>query len=400
MLLTNCWLADRGGTELYVRDLALGLLRAGHHPAVWSPIVGEVAADLRSAGVPVFDDLASVAPIPDIVHCQHGDETRAALSRFPDVPGVYVQHDAEAWQDQAPPHPRLLRWAAVDELCRERLLAGGVDPDRITVVANSVDLERFSRRTPLPAQPRRALLFANTASEETYLPVVREACAKASLDLDIAGLGVGAVARRPEAMLGRYDVVFGKGRAALEALAVGCAVVVLDQRGIAGMVTSDRLPEWRRWNLGRRLLTGNHDAVRLVEELGRYDPVDAARCTDAVRAGSGVDAMVASLVSIYSDALDEWRVCGPPDARTELSTAAAKLATIGPLRLDVQLRDAQIAALEAEVVRLTADAAAARAALDDILGGRTMRWRNAVLQGPFGRLMPASDRKRDEIRGT
>jgi hypothetical protein len=409
VLLTNCWLAERGGTELYVRDLAIGLLRAGHRPAVWSPILGEVAADLRAAGIPVFDDLAAVAPAPDLVHCQHGDETRAALSRFPDVPGVYVQHDAEAWQDQVPSHPRLLRWAAVDELCRERLLASGIDPDRVSVVPNSVDLERFPRREPLPVRPRRALLFANTAREDTYLPVVRDACATAGLELDVAGIGVGAVTQRPEELLVRYDLVLAKGRAALEALAVGCAVVVLDQRGIAGMVTSDRLPEWRRWNLGRRLLSGAYTVARLVEELDRYDPLDAARCTDLVRGGCGLDGMVESLVSLYTDALDDWRCRGQPDARAELATAAAALATIGPLRLDVRLRDAQLAAadsietalrgraatLEAEVLRLASEAAASRAALDDILGGRTIRWRNAVVQGPLDRFFAmARDRNR------
>jgi hypothetical protein len=399
MLITNCWLADRGGTELYVRDLALGLQRAGYRPMVWSPIVGEVADDLRASGVPVFDDLEAVTPVPDMIHAHHGDETRAALSRFPDIPGIYVQHDAEAWQDEPPRHPRLLRWGAVDELCRERLVTAGIDPDRILVVPNSVDLDRFARRPPLPERPRRALMFSNTAREDGYVPVVREACERTGIDLDVAGIGVAAVVR-PEAVLDRYDVVFGKGRSALEALAVGCAVVVLDLRGMAGMVTSDQLTEWRRWNLGRRLLTRTHDTARLQEELARYDPCDAARCTDLVRSEAGLDGMVATLVTHYSSVLDEWRDFGPCDPRADLAAAAGRLATIGPLRLGVLRRDAQLAGigaragdleqeaillrqrtevLHAEVVRVTSDATALRGALDDILGGRTMRLRNAVV---------------------
>ena len=63
---------------------------------------------------------------PDVLHCHHTDQTRALLSRFPDRPGVYVQHDAEARIDVPPDHPRLLRYLAVDMVCRERLLARGI----------------------------------------------------------------------------------------------------------------------------------------------------------------------------------------------------------------------------------------------------------------------------------
>ena len=173
---------------------------------------------------------------------------------------------------------------------------------------------------------------------------------------------------------------------------MGCAVVVLDQRGIAGMVTSDRLPEWRRWNLGRRLLTGTHDVGRLVGQLERYDPRDAARCTDLVRAECGLDTMVESLVALYTESLDEWRAGCASDARAELISAAALLATIGPLRRDVLERDNQLAharsevesaaaragsaeaetsalrvrsiAMESDVARLESEAAAAHAALE------------------------------------
>ena len=59
VLVTNRVLANRTGTELYVRDLALGLLRRGHHPVAYSPLLGKVAEELRAASVPVVDDLAA-----------------------------------------------------------------------------------------------------------------------------------------------------------------------------------------------------------------------------------------------------------------------------------------------------------------------------------------------------
>ena len=61
VLLTNITLASRSGTEVNVRDLALGLLRRGHRPVVYSPELGEIAAEIRAATVAVVDDLAAIA---------------------------------------------------------------------------------------------------------------------------------------------------------------------------------------------------------------------------------------------------------------------------------------------------------------------------------------------------
>jgi len=44
---------------------------------------------------------------------------------------------------------------------------------------------------------------------------------------------------------GQYDVVFAKGRSAIEALACGCAVVVADYSRFAGLVTTKTLDHLR-----------------------------------------------------------------------------------------------------------------------------------------------------------
>ncbi len=332
VLVTNWGLVNRGGSELYVRDLAVGLLRRGCEPVVWSPLTGPVADDIRSEGVQVIDDLSTPIPEPDVLHCQHHDEALAALARFPGRPGLFVQHGAVPWQEEAPLHPRLLRYVAVDELCRARLLASGIDANRVTVIGNSVDLDRFAARDPLPARPRRALAFGNTAHEDGSLRYIRAACTRMGIELDVAGVGVGAPLINPEKHLADYDIVFAKARAALEALAVGCAVVVVDEAGVAGMVTADLLPEWLRWNLGRNLLVHPHDTDLLCDETDRYDPADVERCRDHVRAHCDLDAMIDALVAEQDHVLAEWARAEPPDPAAELVAASARLSLIGPLR--------------------------------------------------------------------
>src|SRR5438132_12739991 len=97
-----------------------------------------------------------------------------ALLRFPAVPAVYFCHGWAPWVE-APPHfPRIRRYVAVDQTCRDRLVCEHAIPeDRVRVLLNFVDLQRFKPRRPLPARPTRALFFSNYAREDTHLTAVR-----------------------------------------------------------------------------------------------------------------------------------------------------------------------------------------------------------------------------------
>ncbi len=63
---------------------------------------------------------------------------------------------------------------------------------------------------------------------------------------------MGTLVDDPERILPRYDLVFAKGRCALEAMAAGCAVIVCDAVGLGEMVTHGSVEEMRRWNFGAR----------------------------------------------------------------------------------------------------------------------------------------------------
>ena len=165
VLLTNHGLDHRGGTELYIRDVALGLLRRGHAPVVFSPVLGTVAAEIEAAGVPVVSSLEGLGEAPDIIHAQHHLPGMAALLRYPAVPAVSVCHGFLHWLE-APVHsPQVRRYLAVDDACRERLITKeGVPPERVRVVLNFADERRFFRReTPLPERPKTAQYCGNSS---------------------------------------------------------------------------------------------------------------------------------------------------------------------------------------------------------------------------------------------
>src|SRR2546423_14930015 len=99
VLLTNIWLANRGGSEIVVRDLATGLLRRGHRPIVYSPDLGEVAAELAAKGIVVIDDLRQLAEPPDLIHAHHSIPCGEALIRLPQTHAIYVCHAVALWLD-------------------------------------------------------------------------------------------------------------------------------------------------------------------------------------------------------------------------------------------------------------------------------------------------------------
>jgi hypothetical protein len=225
-----------------------------------------------------------------------------AMLRFPAVPALFVCHGWLPWQEAPPRFPSLRRYVAIDQLRRDRLvLEHGISPDRVTVLRNFVDLDRFRPRPPLPARPRRALLFSNQGSASGFGRTVLQACREAGLELDIVGVESGSIAARPQEILPMYDLVFARGRAALEALAVGAAVVLCDVEGGGAMVDTGNLDALRNQNFGLAALRPPVDAARLLAQIARYDPRDAARVSERVRREAGRDLIVSRLVELYEE---------------------------------------------------------------------------------------------------
>lgn len=306
ILITNHFLRGRTGSELYVCELATSLLRRGHTPIVYSPQLGPTARELRDATVPVIDNLDALSTPPDVIHGQHHVETMAALLRFPNTPAVFFCHGWLPWEETPPKHPRILHFVAVDDTCRDRLVCeSGVEEERVSVILNSVDVDQFLPRAPLPSKPARALVFSNGAA---HVAAVREACRRTELTLDVIGAEAGSVSTRPQDLLGQYDIVFAKARCALEAIAVGSAVVLCDTVGVGPMVTTREVDQLRRLNFGVRTLQGTVDPDVLEKEIARYDAVDAAEVSRRVRNGAGREAAIDQILALYDDVVTEFAV--------------------------------------------------------------------------------------------
>jgi glycosyltransferase involved in cell wall biosynthesis len=306
ILITAWRLIDYTGADLFTRDLAASLHGRGHEVVVYTPFPGRIAAALRQSGVPVINDLSRLTFAPQIIHGQHRPAMLNALKRFPAVPAICVMHGATAAIDAPFVFPPIRRYVAVDDFCLARLLREpGIWPDRARVMLNFVDLTRFSARCPLPPTPARALVFSNYADRRTHLPAVTEACRRVGLPLHAVGDGVGQVVPEPGDMLAHYDLVFAKARCAIEAMAVGAAVVLCDVQGLGPMVTAANFSRLRRMNFGAGVLTGPLAPDAIVEAMRDYDAADAAAVSARMRQEADMEQAIDGWLELYREVLDE-----------------------------------------------------------------------------------------------
>lgn len=399
VLITNHELVHRAGTQLYVRDLATGLAARGVQPIVFTPWPGAVADELRAAGIPVVDDPTRLAEPPDLIHGQHHLPTMAALFAWPGVPAVFFCHGWLPPQEVPPRHPRILRYVAVDRLRRERLVSEeGVPPERVELISNFVDLARFRPRPPLPERPRKALVFSNQAAEGGFVEAVRAACRRYGIAVDVAGLRGGRVSERPEELLPQYDLVFARGRSAIEAAAVGAAVILCDMEGAGPLVTAADVAHLVDRNLGLAALTLPATAGRLAEQIERYDAADAAAVSRWLRQHLGADAALERILDLYRRVREEAAAAPPAGAADESRAAAAYLlrwnrAGHETERLMVESHDRKAvlegayALAEAQRLELRAQSDALRRELAALRSTAAFRVRDWLLRRPaLGRL--------------
>jgi len=288
ILLTNIWLESRGGSEIVTRDLALGLLRRGHRPIVYSPTLGLVAQEITARGIPVIDDLRQIGESPDLIHGHHSIPCGEALIRFPYVPAVYMCHAFDFWME-APVHfPQIAVYAVPDEACRDRLVhREGIDPKHVVMLPNAVDLSRIpSRPAELPERPLRAAAFHKAAT----VAEIAQSCAIAGLEYTTLG-GPGATSlAHPEKELVHVDLVF--------------AVIVCDHRGMAGLVTTQNFEEMRIRNFGLRTLGAPITVVGLIDQINRYDVADAVAVGRLARNAADMEKHLDRVEHLYAEVLN------------------------------------------------------------------------------------------------
>lgn len=300
LLITNIELTVPGGTVTYVLDLCEGLKKRGFTIEVFTHYIGEIGEDIRNSGINVVTNLDELLYTPDIIHAHHYLTVLEILQKFPDTPVVYLIHNRRSPHDYAIRHEQILKYVAVDYNCYERILNAGIPPEYTTVIHNWVNTEKFKLRKDFQPKPRAALVFSNYASQQNYYKAIVTACDAARLQLDVIGKSMGNSIRNPEDHLQKYDLVFAKAKAAIEALATGAAVILCDSSGLGEMVTSRKLEYFRDFNFGGKLLTRPAKPNLILEEIMKFDREENELNAGRIRTLSSFDISCDKLVELYT----------------------------------------------------------------------------------------------------
>jgi hypothetical protein len=294
LLLGTTFLNCLTGSELLFHDLAVGLKGRGHEVTGW---VKELNRDapiprlLRAHGIPVSAELPEEGQI-DAVIFQLKETFPFWRERFLDVPRFAICHGPKLPTEIAPPDLPNTTHLALTREGLEYLRSNGYSDAVYT--GYGVDLRRFALPIELPDRPRRAVVHSKYCDRD----LVSQACER--LGIEVTELGVrswqpgfavdhcsdivevrtdGTVidhdphtaAWHVEYILAPADIVFGMGRSAVEALAMGKACFVYGYGPVGdGMVTADRLDAFAKVNFSGRVWGRTFDVDAMVEELRLY----------------------------------------------------------------------------------------------------------------------------------
>ncbi len=258
-----------GGTETYVHTIAEQLQRLGHQVRVYSSRLGDMAQLTRGVGVDVVGRPEDLDQPDDVVISQDAAMAYEMAGRWPGVPQVYVCHSI-LYDIQQPPLVSGTVQAVVVMNDRTATRLEALDADlRLVRMRQPIDAEWLTPRGDPHPTPQRALLLGN------YLAgPARRLLVETWGEMGVELVQVGSATRptlQPQADIAAADIVVGKGRAVLDAMACGRPAYVYDVFGADGWVTAESYPAIEANGFAGLAFPEVVDAARLREDLASYD---------------------------------------------------------------------------------------------------------------------------------
>lgn len=305
ILFTNNTLDSFAGSELYIYDLARELKARNHQITCFTLNAGKVADKLKEFGIETTNDLSTVKDI-DVIHAHHRHEFKIAAAYFPFTPLVYVSHSALHPQERPTGGKNLItRYVAVSEAVGKLLIeTEGISPDLIDIVPNFADIPRFTAKNRIAEKPQRVLI---NSSYYEINDIIREACTLAGIQ-EIEKIGAPSkLVWDVENYIERADLVITVGKGAIEAMAMGRAVIVYRPVGADGMVTTENFEKLCANNFSSLAFSFHYDAAQLAAEINKYNREDAEAVMYRVRQEMDVSCAADKLLNVYKRAIADFQ---------------------------------------------------------------------------------------------
>ncbi len=287
-----------GGTESYTLTVAEQLQRLGHGVTILGVQSGPAIELAHALGLQVVLREEELPQDCDVVYAQDSITAYQLAECYPLAPLVVAAH-ADEYDFCTPPQlPGLVQAVvALSERLSRHVRSLGVVPE-VVRLRQPVDVKRFYPSIALHDQPQRALLLGNWVQADRRR-LVLEACAEAGIECRERGSTSGSLTRRPEVELASTDIVFGKARVIVEAMASGRAAYVFDHNGGDGWVTPERYELLEADNFGGQAEPVATGRERLRADLALYDGAMGPANRDLAVANHSASRHAHALISLF-----------------------------------------------------------------------------------------------------
>jgi hypothetical protein len=264
-------LRDPGGSEHYTLTAAEQLQRLGHGVTIFTEEAGAMAELANSRGLQLTTGEDELPGAVDLVYAQESITAYRLAARYPDAPLVYAVHAVDYDLSVPPQLPQLVSACVTMHDRVERRARAFAVKTELVRLRQPVDVARFTPRGSLREPPRRALALGSYLSGDRAR-VIDDACAQAGIEVVHVGVQHGDQVLETGQLLNDADIVIGKGRVIVEALACGRAAYVYDTFGSDGWVTPDSYARLEADNFSGQTGSPPVDVARLRSDLELYRP--------------------------------------------------------------------------------------------------------------------------------
>lgn len=317
-------LAGGTGVQTYALTVADAMQRNGHDVWLCSAELGDVAEYAEALGLRVCADPAELPGDLDAAVAHSAVASHELAVGQPSLPQVFIAH-GRFFDNYVPPQidGRVGAIVTLGAFAAARVDGGALGVRHVTL-RQPIDRTRFRERSPIREQARSALLLSNYVEGER-LERLRAACDLAGLEFRHVGATGEGSTTRPEDAINAADIVFGKGRAIVEAMACGRAAYVYDMWGNDGWVTPETYAAFEARGFGGAAEDRDAGAQEIAADLARYSPeLGAWGAALAVREHA-VDDHATALIALCRDAAGS---SAPPEVELDARRELARLARV------------------------------------------------------------------------
>ncbi|MBP2326190.1 hypothetical protein JOF56_006575 [Kibdelosporangium banguiense] len=271
VVLATDGFAGIGGSETYLLTVADELLRLGHAVTIHATRLGEMSELARTRGIDIAPEVDDLPSHCDVVLSQDGGMAYTLAELWPKAPHVYVAH-SDIFDFQMPPLVPGTVGAVVvmSDRMAQRVRAMDI-PYEMVRLRQPIDADRLIPRGAPNARPKKALLLGNYLRDEARR-VITETWSAAGVEVVQVGQPT-TTTMQPEDEIAAADIVVGKGRALLDAMACGRPAYLFDAFGTDGWVTPETYPAMEADAFAGQALDNIGSAAQLRQDLEKYDPL-------------------------------------------------------------------------------------------------------------------------------